>query len=280
VVPLTSRWFFAQILAAAEAVLRRGGYDVLLHSLVDAHAKERFFAELPVRRKVDGLLVVSFAMAPPEVAALEALRVPVVFVGSACPAFSAVRIDEVGATRQAAEHLDALGHTSVAMLSALEDADLAFSSAHERRAGFRRALPKSTSFEHLVAGTFGVEGGVRAFEAFWKDANELPSAVFAEYDEMAMGFLCAAQRVGVDVPRDVSVLGFDDHEFAGAFRLSTVAQPVREQGDLGGRLLLDHMAERLTEPVDVVLETRLVARGTTGPALRSADVQGSRVEQA
>ncbi|MGZ5416278.1 MAG: LacI family DNA-binding transcriptional regulator [Nocardioides sp.] len=279
VVPLASRWFFSQVLASAEAVLRRGGYDVLLYSLLDTDSKNRFFTRLPVRRKVDALLLVSFVLTPKEVEALLGLRVPVVMVGSGRGPFSRVRIDEAVATRRAADHLVGLGHDSVAMVSALEDDDLSFSTAHERRAGFRTALPRGVTFDHVVAGDWGVAGGMRAAESMLEDAR-LPTAVFAEYDEMAIGFICAFRRAGLQVPGDLSVVGFDDHEMSDAMRLTTVAQPVREQGDLAARLVLDHLSGGLDEPVDVVLETRLVERTTTGPPLQSVTVHGTHPERA
>lgn len=275
VVPLASRWFFSQVLAAAEAVLRRGGYDVLLYNLVDAEDKAQFFTQMPVRRKVDALLVVSCGLSEEDVAALVALRTPVVTIGLGNLPFSTVRIDETVATAQAAHHLERLGHRSIVMISALEDDDLAFATASQRRTAFRRALHPDTRLEHVVAGMWGAEGGAAAMRTVIDrlsgrsgrlGTTDPPTAVFAEYDEMAFGVLYALRSSGIHVPEELSVIGFDDHELAEVVELSTVSQPVREQGDLAARLVLDHLQGGLTEPVDVVLETRLVPRRSTGPA--------------
>jgi LacI family transcriptional regulator, repressor for deo operon, udp, cdd, tsx, nupC, and nupG len=73
------------------------------------------------------------------------------------------------------------------------------------------------------------------------------------------------RRAGLSVPGDISVVGFDGHEMASVVDLTTVSQPVHEQGELAARMLVDGLRDRHLEPVDVVLPTRLVIRGSTAP---------------
>jgi LacI family repressor for deo operon, udp, cdd, tsx, nupC, and nupG len=89
-----------------------------------------------------------------------------------------------------------------------------------------------------------------------------PSAVFAESDEMAYGAIRAIRRAGLTVPEDVAVIGFDDHATAELMDLSTVRQPVAEQGVRLARTLLTAL-HGAVEPTDVVLDTELVVRGST-----------------
>jgi LacI family repressor for deo operon, udp, cdd, tsx, nupC, and nupG len=101
-------------------------------------------------------------------------------------------------------------------------------------------------------------------------ADGPPSAVFCQSDEMAFGVLQALQRVGVRVPDEVSVVGFDDHELADAFQLTTVGQPISAQGAAAARWLtagLDTVQTGLARPglADAVHPVRLVCRGSTGP---------------
>jgi DNA-binding LacI/PurR family transcriptional regulator len=102
--------------------------------------------------------------------------------------------------------------------------------------------------------------------------RRLPTAIFAESDEMALGALQTLRRAGLDVPARVSLVGFDDHEMAPAADLTTIAQPAHEQGRLAARLLLAVLDGSPPEAGDVVLPTRLVVRGTTAPP--AADVAG------
>lgn len=278
VVPLFSRWFFAQVVAGAAAVLREAGYDLLLEDLGDAAGRERFFARLPLRRRVDAVLVVSLPLDRAEAAALRSMRVPVVTVGARLDELPGVRIDDEEATLAAIRHLQNLGHSSIAMISALEDDDLGFTTAQHRRTGFRRAVGTPVGRGLEVSGRWGIEGGAQAMSALLS-SEDLPTAVFAEYDEMAFGALLTLRRAGLHVPRDISVVGFDDHEMARVADLTTVAQPVREQGRVAAHLLLDALADRLEEPTDVVLPTRLVVRGTTGPPAARRTRPGQRRDE-
>jgi DNA-binding LacI/PurR family transcriptional regulator len=95
-----------------------------------------------------------------------------------------------------------------------------------------------------------------------------PTAVVAWSDEIAMGVLYAVRGAGLRVPEDVSVIGVDDHDLSRLFDLTTVAQPVREQGRVAARLLVEQLvAAGATEPevVTVTMPIGLVVRGTTGP---------------
>lgn len=276
VVPLATRWFFSQVVAAAEAVFSSSGYDVLLYNLGDEAGRARFFERMPLRRRVDAVLVVALPLVREEVAKLQRLRVPVVVVGTATAAFPTVRIDDAAGARQAVQHLLNLGHESITMVSALEDDDPGFASAPERRAGYREALDQTGWTQHVVAGSWGMEGGARAMETVLA-GDQLPTAIFAEYDEMAFGALLTLRRAGLSIPGDVSIVGFDDHEMASVVELTSVAQPVQEQGELGARMLVDGMGEEPDQdPVDVVLPTRLVIRGSTAPPMPDGRRAGRR----
>jgi LacI family repressor for deo operon, udp, cdd, tsx, nupC, and nupG len=84
VVPFVNRWFFAEILGAIESVLSDAGYDLLLRNLADIEGRERFFTTLPVRKRVDAILVASLGLTDSEVAALQTLQVPVGVLGTRC----------------------------------------------------------------------------------------------------------------------------------------------------------------------------------------------------
>jgi DNA-binding LacI/PurR family transcriptional regulator len=144
---------------------------------------------------------------------------------------------------------------------------LDFTAPSARLAGFHRALadagvPVAPDLE--VAADFTVNGSVRAARRLL-DRPDPPTAVFAASDEMAIGVLRAARQLGVRVPEDVSVIGIDDHEMAEIFDLTTVAQPVHEQGRIAAEQVLTGLGGHPPEPQQVVLPTRLVVRGTTAP---------------
>jgi hypothetical protein len=106
----------------------------------------------------------------------------------------------------------------------------------------------------------------RVFGRGWADCD-LPTAIFAVSDEVAMGVLYAAREHGLKVPRDLSVVGVDGHDFAYLFDLTTISQPVRDQGRIAARLLLEQVNSSPPRPASVVsVGSGLIRRGTTGPA--------------
>ena len=118
----------------------------------------------------------------------------------------------------------------------------------------------------VATGPHGPEGGAEAMTELLS-RPVLPTAVFAEYDELAIGALWALRRAGLRVPDDVSVIGIDDHEMASMFDLTTVAQDVRAQGSTAAGLLLQLVGADEIDPTgrQLLLPTRLVLRGTTAP---------------
>jgi LacI family repressor for deo operon, udp, cdd, tsx, nupC, and nupG len=264
VVPFVNRWFFSEVLGSVESVLSRGNFDLLLHNLGDSDGRARFFSILPMRKRVDAVLVVSLALTQDEVAALKTLQLPVGVLGVKHPGMFSVRIDDVAAARTAVQHLLSLGHSRIALIGGDTDDPMRFTPPHHRGTGYRQALraqgvEPDPSLE--VLGYFTVEGGEAAMQQLLAHPNR-PTAVFAESDEMAYGAIRAIRRSGLKVPQDIAVIGFDDHATADLLDLSTVRQPVGQQGAILAQELLDCLAGT-GEPSDLVLETELVVRGST-----------------
>jgi DNA-binding LacI/PurR family transcriptional regulator len=133
-----------------------------------------------------------------------------------------------------------------------------------RREGFASVLEEfGLDASLVVTEDWGSAGGARGMERLLGDTVP-PTAVFAESDEMALGALRTLRSAGLPVPGRVSVVGVDDHELAAAVELTTVAQPVREQGAAAARALLETLAG-IGSTQDTVLPTRLVVRHSTAP---------------
>lgn len=274
VVPFVHRWFFAEVLGAVESVLSAAGYDLLLHNLGDSAGREQFFSVLPVRKRVDALVVVSLALTEDEVEALQSLDMPIGMLGASYEGFFSVRIDDVAAARRATDHLTSLGHRRIALIGGDTDDPMRFTPPHHRLTGFHEALaaagiPVDESLERL--GYFTVEGGEAAMIELLA-LPDRPTAVFAESDEMAYGAIRAIRRAGLKIPEDIAIIGFDDHQTAELLDLTTIRQPVGEQGAQLAAMLLSALAQP-REAVDVALETELIVRGST---VASASVYADR----
>lgn len=266
VVPFVDRWFFSTVLGAVEAELGGGGLDLLLYNLSNAAGRQRFFTVLPVRKRVDAVLVVSLDLTPPEIDALRGLRVPVGVVGGEVPGFFNTRIDDVAGARTAVEHLIGLGHRRIGLIGGDTDDPMRFTPPLYRRDGYLAALARAgievdPTLEAL--GYFTPEGGEAAMRTLL-DLDDQPTAVFAESDEMAYGAIRAIRRRGLRVPEDIAVIGFDDHAAAEFMDLSTVRQPVAAQGAAVAKAILATISGSTTF-LPTVMTTELVVRGSTDP---------------
>ncbi|MBQ0987036.1 LacI family DNA-binding transcriptional regulator [Streptomyces sp. F63] len=266
--PYVGRWFFGQIIDSAERVLSEAGYDLLLYNVGSEEARERFFADLPVRKRVDALLTL-VVPTEEEAAALRGLGIPLgLIVGGARPGFVTVGIDDRAGTRLAVRHLLNLGHRRIGLIGTGPTAPMHWTTPIERRLAYLELLAEAGieyDPEIEADGEFTVEGGERAMTRLLA-ASRPPTAVFAQSDEMAMGALRALRRHRLRVPRDVSVVGFDDHQLAEVVGLTTVAQPVAAQGAEAAALLLEQLRNPGGEvPEYVGMPVRFVLRDTTGP---------------
>lgn len=271
VVPFVTRWFFANAVAGVSDVLRAAGYDVLLHHLGSATARDSFFERMPLARRVDAVITLSLPLDEHHTLALRALDMPLVTLGAPMPGVSCVRIDDVAAARSAVYHLLHQGHEQITMLAGYDDDDdFRFVSSPERRQGYLDAMSSAGldgAASVVFADGYGIEGGAKAMTKLLSKPS-LPTAVLAEYDELAIGAMRTLRRAGIAVPERVSVVGIDDHEMSSVVDLTTVAQPVQQEGAIAAQLLLDTLSGLLTEPTEIVVPTQLVVRSSTASPLR------------
>ena len=266
VVPFVTQWFFAAVVQGAEEVLRERGYDLLLYNLAgDASARHRVFETNLLTKRVDAVLVLSLKPSADELGRLEHLDRPVTIVGADLPGWATVRIDDELAARTAMRHLLDLGHRRIGYVGGTTEGVLDFTAPTARLAGYRDSLGTvgmATEPGLEVDGDFTVTGGMQAARQLL-DCADPPTAVFAASDEMAIGVLRIARELGLRVPEDLSVIGIDDHEMADFFDLTTVAQPVHEQGRVAAQQVLAAMGNDEWKPEQVVLPTQLVVRRST-----------------
>ncbi len=229
------------------------------------------------RATVDGVVAVGLAAGHPEVEQVRAAGLPIVMVDStAFPDQSGVGVNDEGGAREAAEHLLALGHRDILVVGV--EPPEAGQAKDPHGVHTRRLVGYAAAFDArgialdpsaIVMSTSSIEGGASAFRRAW-DAGLRPTAVLAMSDAIAIGVMRAAREHGLRVPEDLSVVGFDDVDISQYANppLTTVHQPIREKGETAVRLLLAVVERRDPSPQQLRLETRLVIRGSTGPAPR------------
>lgn len=260
-------WFYSSMLQGIMNSLRNTDLDVLLYQVATQKERQRFFEELPARRQVDALIVVAFPISDEEMRRLDLLDVAVVVAGGALGDHPHVRIDDVVAARQAVNHLILAGHERIAMLNAGSDWAPAYAPPADRRRGFEAAMGDAripVDPELIVEVPWGTTGGADGMNRLLS-IDPPPTAVFAFSDEVAIGALRSLRRAAVPVPAGMSVVGVDDHPMAELTDLTTVRQPVQEQGARAGQLVLDLLHGKAIATTHITLPTNLVIRGTTAP---------------
>ena len=243
--------------------LSGSAYDLMVFDIESEDRQRRAFELFDRGERADGLLVVSTLPPEVEVERLRAGEIPCVLIDAVHPSFPSIAVDDL-ATR----HLVELGHRRVALIGD-PPPEFRFDWSRDRTRGYHRALAAAgieARAEYVREGT-RLPHVARAVAAELLSLSERPTAVFAASDTQAIGVLEAARALGIDVPGELSVIGFDDVEAAAYVGLTTVRQPLLESGRRGARLLLELLARRRpAEPLRELLSLELVVRSTTGPA--------------
>lgn len=269
VVPTAAKWFFGQAIAGAGAVIRGAGLDVLLYELGDAPGRRRFFTEHGLRGRADAVLILSLNLSDSEARLLQQLGVPVAVLGMGPAGFSSVVVDDQLAAETALRHLINLGHEVIGLIGIDDGTDVTSGSVPPlaRVAGYRAALSSAgvaldPGLEHLDENS--AAGGAAAMTRLIS-GPVMPTAVFAASDEMAFGALQVLRSAGIQVPEDMSIVGFDNHDFAAVVDLTTVDQNVLAQGEAAARLVLAALGDPGAAPTTASVSTRIVIRRSTAP---------------
>ncbi|KJK43139.1 LacI family transcriptional regulator [Lentzea aerocolonigenes] len=234
------------VLAGAEGALRQAGYDVLLYVLGDVASRAKFFDELPLGRRVDGVLLLSMSLTESEQVALASLEVPHVTIDDA---------DLRHALRTALEHLLALGHRDVALV--LSDGE---DEAYDE---ILVAAGLEVRPEWTVWCSPTVDGGEQVVDVLL-DGERLPTAVISSNGAAALGIYLRMQRDGRAVPDEVSIVSLDGQELTRVVGLTAVEGAAKEQGERAVADLFTLIRGGEIEPADHLV--RLVVRNSSGPA--------------
>ncbi|MEZ2388322.1 LacI family DNA-binding transcriptional regulator [bacterium RCC_150] len=267
VVPLLSKWFFAEVIAAAGRVLSGEGYDVLLTELSTPALRSEFFAGRRLQGRCDGVIAVALQVSAEELAALESQGQAIALVGAVRSGASSVRVEDRAGGRAATRHLANLGHQRIAFLGIQEvpGSPLGGVPPAERLLGYRDALAEAglasdPALELCVENT--VDAGAAAMATFLTAAQP-PTAVVAASDELAFGALGTLRRAGLRVPDDFSIVGYDNHELAGTVDLTTMDHGVADQGKFAAKAIVAALAGAPSAVERI--EPRLIVRGSTAP---------------
>ena len=268
VIPDITNPFFGALFRGIEDGASPRGYNVLLCNTDGSPERQRSHLHSLAARRVDGVILASTVLKDPAVRWLRHQRTPYVLVNrysdEALDPF--VGSDDVTGARLATQHLISLGHVRIAHLAG----QTTISTGVHRRRGYQQALAEAGlpfDGDLLMDAGFTEDGGDRAMERLLGLKNP-PTAVFAVTDMTAVGAYAAARRLGVRIPEDLAIVGYNDIPLAARLipGLTSVHVPIHELGTVAARILLEQIESSELAPRRVVFAPQLVVRGSTGGA--------------
>ena len=274
--PDSSNLFFAEVSRVIEDVSFQNGYSLIICNTDDNPIKEKSYLDTLLEKQVDGILFISASSTSLNIQGIAQNGPPVVVVDRE---FDGLQADTVLVDNQlggylAARHLIQLGHRRIACISGPSERN----PSADRLTGFRKAMGEAGLVvdENLfLRGDFRYQSGERCMHELVGLGRPF-SAIFVCNDMMAIGAVKAAHNLKINIPRDLSIIGFDDIPLAEAISpsLTTIAQPYAEMATTATQLLLKRLDESRQRqphsPVErVVLQPGLLVRESCAPPQES-----------
>ncbi len=261
--PLASDPFYAEILMGVEQELRQAGLHTMLEVLGEEEIKDPARWRIVRDQRVDGIILNGPFVPTSFIVKLHTLGIPVVLVDnfSSHTPVDAVVCDDRGGARAVAEHVIQLGHRRAVVIAGPKD----WYSNQERCAGFVDAFADAglepPQILHSAATTFETGQELMALALKTK-----PTAVLAVNDAMAMGACAYARASGLEIPKDLSITGFDDVEMSARWvtPLTTVRVQKRYLGRAAARQFLARLADPAAPQQRINIATTLIERGSSG----------------
>ena len=262
-IPSISHQFYSKVVSAIEQRAENDKYNVMVCMTHMDKAVEERFLELLRAKSVDGIIFFSSNMKGKQITLL-GKKYPIVQCAeyAAGSKTSIVSINTEIASYEATNYLLSCGHTKIALYSSKEE----YTTAKQKEAGYRRALVEAgitDTGKYILYDSYSYDSGVRSTEKILK-MDEIPTAIFAISDSIAIGALCELDKRGIRVPEDISVMGFDDTSIAKRFipSITTVSQPQEMMGFMATELLLEKIEDINAKDRIITLPHKLVIRNT------------------
>jgi DNA-binding LacI/PurR family transcriptional regulator len=260
--------FFPELVKSFEDIAVQFGQEVLVaNTNYDAHRMEVCVSRM-LQRKVDGVAVMTSEMDEHLIEEMNSRLIPLVFLDTGLPqrGISNISVDYAAGVDAAVEHLSALGHTSIGFISG----PMNLTSARVRRNAFTESMNRKglrLNEEMIEEANHRMEGGHDAMTRLLSKKSR-PTAVLASNDMTAIGAIGAITDCGLKVPRDISVIGFDDIQLSAYTQpaLTTVRLSRQEIAKIAFRALYNYKTDPAAKGAEYMVQPELVVRKSTGPA--------------
>ncbi|MGG0451785.1 LacI family DNA-binding transcriptional regulator [Priestia megaterium] len=265
--------FYPDLAKGCQDAAQENGYNLMMYNTNDRENQLIEMVKQAREGKLDGIILASTMQSDGK--ALEELlktSYPVVFAHRKVKGFNidSVTADNLSGASTATEHLIASGHQRIAFMNGVEGSSV----MEERRDGYVTAMEKSNLSKWIINGQGKYQSSYSVASRILKlPIDERPTAIFASNDLMALGVIDAAKDLGLSIPKDMAVVGYDDLFIASSrsIQLSTIRVPRYEMGRMAFQILFEKINEesdsKTTKTKNIVLQTNLILRETCGTTL-------------
>lgn len=264
-----SGWFIGELMEGLVDVLAPAGYDLTIYRIGSGEERSGFFTKLPANRNADALIATGFSVNDDEKQALMRMNMPIVSVNASDLTYcqASIAIDDEGSEASVVRYLATLGHRRlcyVGRVDPLTGNDWGFDA---RTRGYQDEV---TELGLHDCGMYFVDmtdrRSIRQTVASILALPERPTALCVWSDQLAVIILNDLRSLGIRVPQDISVFGFDGSEAATTANLSTMTQPARQIGRLAAQRALTLIDGGTLDETHTVVPTALEPGATAGPA--------------
>ena len=267
---------YMEIAKGVEDVAKQKKHSILLCSTEEDRAKELENIENFILRKIDGLIIVSSVLNKKDLSQFKKTKMPIVFIGrnKEQKGLNVVYTNYKEATTEAINHLIEVGHKNIGMVYGSRPK----SENMEKLEGYKSAIlaAKLKMVEgNIVEEENTIDGGYLAVSKILSQKDK-PDAIFASSDNMAIGAMEKIKQLGLKIPEDIAVIGFDNLKISGYLepKLTTVAKPMYRMGLIAARLLFDIMEENNgeNEPQEILIQSKIKVRKSCGHKDRLSEI--------
>ncbi len=245
VIPELNNNFCTEIIPGMEDILRKSGYATIVCDCRTNKELEKNAVDFLYRRRVDGIINMPVNSDGSHLSCFHKVKKPIVLIDRKINGIECdyVLVDNLTAVKNAIQKLIDYGHTRIGMIGGPED----IFTAQERLLGYKLALMEAgiVPEDRLIThGDYTINGGVRCLEELVKTNPDMTAVFVANY-EMTMGAVIGMNELGVKIPEELSVIGFDSVEFARACKpkLTIVTQPTQEIAENVAQLILKRIED-------------------------------------
>ncbi len=263
--PFSTAPSFVQRIRSIAGALSITDYELITYSVASEDQLSGYLSMLPVSNRIDGLIILALPVKEEEIRLFKEYDLPVVMIEISHPSVSSIEIDNIAGGRLAAEYLILKGYKSFGFIGEGGQPAYSLHATEERFNGYKEALlengfnlPDSSVSFHEYGMNFSVDGVKKILSKSVK-----PDVFFAASDLQAVGVIKAAREMGLRVPEDIAVIGFDDIDLADYMGITTINQSLDQSGQTAVDLLLGQMKDHDTAVKHISYQLKIIERYST-----------------